>query len=66
MFTRKFFCKILGHTSTILNVYGPYEGKQEFWDRLLSLQCLKTRKLIVGGDINLTLNRGEVQGLQQE
>jgi len=28
------FCKILGFYLSILNVYGPYEGRPNFWDRI--------------------------------
>ena len=58
----KVFSKGLGIALTILNVYGPYEGKQVYWDILLALKCLKTENLIVGGDLNLTMNGGEVWG----
>jgi hypothetical protein len=31
--------KSLGHSLTLLNVYGPYEGRKWFWDNLFSLNC---------------------------
>jgi hypothetical protein len=30
------FCKILGFSLSIINVYGSYEGRHNFWDRILT------------------------------
>eukprot|EP01018_Ginkgo_biloba_P018081 Gb_04379 [translate_table: standard] len=56
------YCKGLGMTFTLLNVYGPYEEKQEYWANLLLTEWIKSKKLIIGGDLNLTLHRGEIWG----
>jgi len=56
------FSKSIRMELSFLNEYGPYEGKQFFWSDLLSSQWIKVEKLIVGGDLNLTLNIGEIWG----
>eukprot|EP01018_Ginkgo_biloba_P003768 Gb_15009 [translate_table: standard] len=58
----EFFYKGLGLAFTLLNMYKPYEGKQEFWANLLSTKWIKQENLIIGGDLNLTLHRGEIWG----
>ena len=55
-------CKGLGIVMIVLNLYGPYEGKQDFWDILLATNCFKVQNLIMGGDLNLILNRGDNWG----
>eukprot|EP01018_Ginkgo_biloba_P032610 Gb_14068 [translate_table: standard] len=56
------FCKGLELAFTLLNVYGPYEEKQEFWTNLLSTKWIKFENLIIAGHLNLTLHRGEIWG----
>jgi hypothetical protein len=56
----EFFSKIIGLELTLINVYGPYEVKQTLWTDFLSSQWIKVEILIVVGDLNLTLNRGEI------
>ena len=46
----------------ILNCYGPYWNRKFFWDRLLIGGLLTTPNLILGGDLNLTLNTLETWG----
>ena len=38
-----------------MNIYGPYLDRVSFWNNLLSLECLKTTRLIFGGDLNFSL-----------
>jgi hypothetical protein len=55
-------CKALGHSITVMNVYGPYEKKQEFWEKFFAMAVVKDERLIIGGDLNFTMNRSEVWG----
>lgn len=57
------FSKSLGMELTLLNMHGPSKGKQTFSTKLLSSQCIKVESLIMGRDLNLTLNRGEIWGI---
>ena len=54
--------KSLGVTFTVLNFCGPYKGKKSYWDRLISMQCLKVNTLILGGDLNLKVSSDEIWG----
>ena len=40
----------------ILNFYGPYHDREFFWDRVLRGGLLNSPNLILGGDLNLTMN----------
>ena len=46
----------------ILNCYGPYRNREFFWNKLLIGGLLTTPNLILGGDLNLTLNASETWG----
>jgi len=46
----------------MLNVYSPCEGKQPFSDIIFSLPIVREYKLIIGGDLNFSINRREVWG----
>ena len=45
-----------------MNIYGPYLDRVRFWNNLLSLECLKTTRLIFGGDLNFSLGCSEIWG----
>ena len=40
----------------ILNCYGPYRNRELFWEKALRGCLLNTPNLILGGDLNMTLN----------
>jgi hypothetical protein len=46
-------------TLKILNVYGPHTYMIPFWNSLFSKELLKSKNLIIGGDLNFSL--GEVE-----
>jgi len=46
----------------ILNVYGPYNERVAFWDRLAGCGLLKDPSLILVGDLNFTISPSEVWG----
>jgi exonuclease III len=39
----KFTSKGIGLSLTVMNMYGLYDGKQQFWDRFFSLKVLDSR-----------------------
>lgn len=47
----------------LVNVYGPYANWVSFWDGLLSKKLLEHNSLILGGDLNFSLDHAEVWGL---
>ena len=49
----------LDPTFLVLNKYGAYVKKLEFWYSILENHCYKANSLIVGGDLNFTLSVDE-------
>eukprot|EP00253_Pinus_taeda_P006943 PITA_06943 len=47
---------------TILNIYGPCQGRVIFWTDLLSKSVLKSQNLIIGGDLNFSMGNAEAWG----
>ena len=56
------FVPDLGKILTILNVYGPYQDRVPFWDKVFNNPMLDGRDLILGGDLNFSLALAEVWG----
>jgi hypothetical protein len=54
--------KELGKVYIIINLYGPYGDKKPFWEGLGDSGIFTGENLIVGGDLNLTLNQREICG----
>ena len=52
----------LGMNLIVLNIYGPYLNRVPFWNDLLSKSFISIRKVILGGDLNLSLGCVEVWG----
>jgi len=46
----------------IINLYGPYENKINFWNGVTNLGVLNSHNIILGGDLNFTLSLKEVWG----
>ena len=46
----------------ILNIYGPYNNKTEFWDSFKNSGMSKEENLIIGGDLNFTMGAQEIWG----
>ena len=47
-----------------VNLYGPYVDKERFWIRLFKMECLKSSKLILGGDLNYSVGFSEIWGVR--
>ena len=47
---------------SLLNCYGPYNNRENFWDSVVRGGLLKQPNLVLAGDLNLTLNCSEVWG----
>eukprot|EP00253_Pinus_taeda_P033452 PITA_33452 len=47
---------------SIVNIYGPCQGREIFWNDLMAKSLLKSSLLIVGGDLNFSLGRAEAWG----
>ena len=58
------FCLDLGRVIMILNIYGPYQDRVLFWDKVFNTPMLDGRELILGGDFNFSLGSVEVWGPQ--
>jgi len=47
---------------SIVNVYGPCQGREVFWEDLMAKSFMKYPLLIVGGDLNFSIGRAEAWG----
>eukprot|EP00253_Pinus_taeda_P023384 PITA_23384 len=47
---------------TIINIYGPCQGRMEFWNDLLSNDIMGRSNMVLGGDMNFSLRRAETWG----
>ena len=54
--------KMLGFQQSVnlLNINGPFENRQGFWDSLRSCGILNLPNLILAGDLNFTWSSDEV------
>lgn len=51
-----------GFPLSILNIYGPCQGRVKFWTDLLSKSMLKSQNLTIGGDLNFSMGKAEAWG----
>ena len=58
------FSAELGMDLRVINVYGPCQGREAFWNRFLSLSITSLNNLIIGGDLNFSLGYEESWGFQ--
>eukprot|EP00253_Pinus_taeda_P022843 PITA_22843 len=47
---------------TIVNVYGPCQSRDSFWEELMSKTVMNNPMMILGGDLNFSLGRNEAWG----
>eukprot|EP00253_Pinus_taeda_P019083 PITA_19083 len=52
----------MGVSLLMLNIYGPCQGREQFWNNLLSKDLIKDRSLILGGDLNFSIGTSEAWG----
>ena len=52
----------MNFTLDAINYYGPYRNRVLFWDNVLRGGLLSAPNLILGGDLNLTMNASESRG----
>eukprot|EP00253_Pinus_taeda_P027771 PITA_27771 len=52
----------MGVSLLMLNIYGPCQGHEQFWNNLLSKDLIKDRSLILGGDLNFSIGNAEAWG----
>jgi hypothetical protein len=55
--------KDLNKRLKVINCYGPYSDREEFWEDIKRDGVLKEHNLILGGDLNFTTSNREVWGL---
>ena len=44
----------------IINIYGPYSERKEYWDNFFTKSFLHNDLVIIGGDLNFTLGAHEM------
>ena len=44
----------------MINIYGPYQDRLPFWDRIFSMSWWNFPNLIVGGDLNFSLGEAKI------
>jgi hypothetical protein len=52
----------LGMTLKILNIYGPHTYMIQFWSSFFRKELLRSKNLIIGGDLNFSLGEAESCG----
>eukprot|EP00253_Pinus_taeda_P008165 PITA_08165 len=52
----------LGAPIMLLNIYGPCQGREQFWNNLLTKEIINNKRLILGGDLNFSIGFAEAWG----
>lgn len=60
------FSAELGMDLRVINMYGPCQGQEAFWNQFLSLSITSSDNLIIGGVLNLSLGYGKSWGSQAQ
>ena len=47
-----------------VNLYGPYVDRERFWINMFKIECIKSSKLILGGDLNYSIGFFEIWGVR--
>eukprot|EP00253_Pinus_taeda_P010845 PITA_10845 len=47
---------------TLVNIYGPCQGREYFWEELMTKTVMKSPLMIMGGDLNFSIGRAEAWG----
>eukprot|EP00253_Pinus_taeda_P003996 PITA_03996 len=56
------FSEELGTNLQIVNIYGPCQQREHFWQHLLGLSIFSSDHIIIGGDLNFSPGYGESWG----
>eukprot|EP00253_Pinus_taeda_P031123 PITA_31123 len=56
------FSADLGTSLRVINIYGPCQQRENFWNHLLSLSIFTADNIIIGGDLNFSLGYSESWG----
>lgn len=56
------FSSELGMDLRVINVYGPFQGREAFWNQLLNLSITSANDIILGGDLNFSISFSESWG----
>jgi hypothetical protein len=54
--------KDLGFSFNILNIYGPYSYRINYWGQLAHSRALSESHMLIDNDLNLTLSLREIWG----
>jgi hypothetical protein len=41
----------------VLNIYGPYVDKVNYWEKIFNVEFFRNENDIVGGDFNFSIGR---------
>lgn len=52
----------LGTKIRMVNIYGPYHRRENFWERILEANIFQSDNIILGGDLNFSLGYLESWG----
>jgi hypothetical protein len=52
----------LGRNLTIINIYGPHQDHQIYWNSLAECDWFQGKDFLLGGDLNFSLGASEVWG----
>lgn len=52
----------LGKIIPLVNIYGQYNERKEYWDAFFSQDLLKKQYIIVGNDLNFATSRTKIWG----
>jgi hypothetical protein len=55
-----FFSREVNLSFSVLNLYGPYQSRLQFWEDLFRKSLCCNPDLIVGGDLNFSLGEAEI------
>jgi exonuclease III len=50
----------LGRNLTIINIYGPHQDCQLYWNSLAESEWFKDKDFLLGGDLNFSLGASDV------
>jgi exonuclease III len=56
------FSTDLGRNLTVINIYGPHQDRQIYWNSLAECEWFKDKDFLLGGDLNFSLGASEVWG----